>query len=57
VLAAFYEASGASTCNLGIDYPRRNRCAPCQRSCFKDKPLPAKGKKKTAHEARFIFMW
>jgi len=28
VLAAFYEASGASTCNHGIDCPRRNRCAP-----------------------------
>jgi len=32
VLAAFNEASGASTCSHGIDSPRRNRCAPFQRT-------------------------
>ena len=26
--AAFYEASGASTCNFGFQHPRRNQCAP-----------------------------
>ena len=26
--AAFYEASGASTCNSGFQHPRRNQCAP-----------------------------
>lgn len=26
--AAFYEASGASTCSLGFFHPRRNQCAP-----------------------------
>lgn len=27
-VAAFYEASGASTCNHGFQHPRRNQCAP-----------------------------
>ena len=27
-VAAFYEASGASTCNPGFQHPRRNQCAP-----------------------------
>jgi hypothetical protein len=42
VLAAFYEASGASTCNLGIDCPRRNRCAPFQRTSGAKISLPAR---------------
>ncbi len=30
-VAAFYEASGASTCNHGFQHPRRNQCAPLRR--------------------------
>ena len=35
-VAAFYEASGASTCNHGFQHPRRNQCAPDWIGAFAD---------------------
>ena len=39
--AAFYEASGASTCNSGFQHPRRNQCAPMKWRFGRAESVPA----------------
>ena len=43
-VAAFNEASGASTCNPGFQHPRRNQCAPMR-------DFPSRGNRRSWKEA------